>query len=132
MSHSTLSLYLAMISRHYSALRHSLSTTYIYQLPLGMIVPLSSVYSISSYPFYRWLLGVYWFSVLQMLFFNSIARVYHSLVSPPTIPKKQDDAIRIGLLGASTIAYATISSSNAVTFSGLSNSELHRASARSQ
>jgi len=97
-----------------------------------MVVQLSSVYSISSYRFCRWLLGVYWFSVLEMLFFNSIARVYHSLVSPPTIPKKQDDAIRIGLLGASTIAYATTTSSIAVTFFDPSNSELHRASDRSQ
>ncbi|KAJ5391310.1 NAD(P)-binding protein [Penicillium cosmopolitanum] len=39
-----------------------------------------------------------------MLFFDSILRVYNSVISPPITPRKRDDAIRIGLIGASTIA----------------------------
>ncbi|RDH30379.1 hypothetical protein BDQ94DRAFT_181683 [Aspergillus welwitschiae] len=38
-----------------------------------------------------------------MLFFDFVKRAYYAAVSPPT-PTKRDDAIRIGLLGASTIA----------------------------
>lgn len=41
-----------------------------------------------------------------MLFFDSILRVYNSVISPPVTPRKKDDAIRIGLIGASAIAYA--------------------------
>ncbi|KAJ5082866.1 NAD(P)-binding protein [Penicillium argentinense] len=39
-----------------------------------------------------------------MLLFDFLTRVYYGVVSPPTIPKKEDDAIRIGLIGASNIA----------------------------